>query len=139
MAVGVAAPALCWRLYDLTVAGRDRAAPVARGRTTTQRSGYAAASIVPGICACRAVTIYTNRKILMKNAPALPVPGCDEQGCRCKYQRHSDRRNNQDRRSGVRATSFSEFAEASDQRKSNDRRKVRTAQQPRAYFNDFNA
>ena len=66
---------------------RKRAAPAA-----VSAARWRAVAIAPGQARCAAVARYAGRRLLVNNAPALPVPGCDEQSCQCSYQRFADRR-----------------------------------------------
>jgi hypothetical protein len=53
---------------------------------------YHAVSIIPGSEACDAVKACVGVRFLSKEAPRLPVPGCDRSDCRCHYAHHDDRR-----------------------------------------------
>jgi hypothetical protein len=56
-------------------------------------SNWQAVSIVPGDKACAAVRELRDQRFLARAAPRLPLPACDNQDqCRCKYQRYTDRR-----------------------------------------------
>jgi hypothetical protein len=47
---------------------------------------------------CNAVMTVAKRRYLAVRAPSLPVPGCDQRKCGCRYVRLSDRRTGDDRR-----------------------------------------
>ena len=57
-------------------------------------------SLKPGPNPCPAVLAVLDRRYLPDSAPSLPLPGCDQQACRCGYRHHGDRRDQDDRRSG---------------------------------------
>lgn len=78
--------------------------PVYRER----RSGYGASapfhavSIHPEQQCCGAVQSIGQTRFLSEDAPGLPLPQCDYETCRCKYEHHEDRRTGaRDRRFGV--------------------------------------
>lgn len=69
----------------------------------TQRPGnihhiYQAASIKPGDCACSAVKPLGDKRFLSSEAPPLPLLNCDSEKCQCRFVRHEDRRQREDRR-----------------------------------------
>ncbi|MBT8442539.1 MAG: hypothetical protein KJO76_09150 [Gammaproteobacteria bacterium] len=76
--------------------------------------------------------------MLEKNAPALPVPGCDVDKCGCRYQKFADRRSGAERRLPFGGALVNQFG-AYDmvERKGADRRAGRRKARPRAYFNDY--
>jgi hypothetical protein len=41
---------------------------------------------------CASARQLAGRRFLSDEAPALPVPGCDQPHCRCRYVHHEDRR-----------------------------------------------
>ena len=47
---------------------------------------------------CRRVIEYSTKPILLKNAPLLPLIGCDAAACECSFIQHEDRRTGKDRR-----------------------------------------
>lgn len=51
-----------------------------------------AVSIVPGPKRCEAVNKLLGERFLSKQAPMLPLKGCTESGCTCRYRHHDDRR-----------------------------------------------
>ena len=62
------------------------------------QSSFSAVAIRPDIIACDNVRIYAGKRMLEKNAPVLPVPGCDIDKCGCRYQKFADRRSGAERR-----------------------------------------
>jgi hypothetical protein len=57
-------------------------------------------SIKPCAQSCSAVEGLSGQRFLPGEAPALPLPGCDQSHCQCAYSHHGDRRDREDRRSG---------------------------------------
>ena len=65
------------------------------GRSDTQ---WRAVKIAPGLICCGAAGKLTDQVFLSKEAPPLPLEGCTEKDCRCKYVHMEDRRSGGDRR-----------------------------------------
>jgi hypothetical protein len=65
-----------------------------RGSVTSHRvaNPYHAVSIQPGPAACGPARRLRDRRFLSAEAPALPLEGCDEGRCTCRYRHHDDRR-----------------------------------------------
>jgi hypothetical protein len=53
---------------------------------------FHAISVVPGPRACRAAREVKEVRFLSREAPILPLPGCDAATCNCKYRHYDDRR-----------------------------------------------
>lgn len=72
-----------------------------RGRQSvpTSTHPFHAVSVVPGAQACQAVYVFTGQRFLSRNAPRLPVAGCNSRFCTCKFKHHKDRRAGPRRRS----------------------------------------
>lgn len=51
------------------------------------------------VTSCAAVQRLSKQRFLAKDAPKLPLAGCDIEKCRCRYVRYKDRRDDEDRRS----------------------------------------
>lgn len=64
-------------------------------RSTTQ---WRAVKIKPGLISCKAAEKLAGQVFLSKESPQLPLDGCNETGCRCKYVHLDDRRSGGDRR-----------------------------------------
>lgn len=41
---------------------------------------------------CAAMRALAGKRLLYKDAPLLPLPGCGQPTCRCQYKLHADRR-----------------------------------------------
>ena len=74
---------------------RTRSATARAERSTTQ---WRAVKIAPGLFCCDAVGKLTGQVFLATESPQLPLAGCDEKDCRCKYIHLEDRRSGGDRR-----------------------------------------
>lgn len=65
------------------------------GRSSTQ---WRAVKIAPGLMSCDEVAKLAGQVFLSTESPRLPLDGCDETDCRCKYVHMEDRRSGGDRR-----------------------------------------
>ncbi len=104
---------------------KPKSDPARSGGDRRQPSRWYAVSIVPGETSCKLVRMHQGTRWLSAEAPRLPVPGCDEQQCECRYRHFADRRANvqrkqdrdgwvrnfkgDDRRSGVRGRRASDL------------------------------
>lgn len=63
-------------------------------KPTPPQNPYRATSIVPGRDACEAAKNLNNKRFLVaaNEVPTLPLPGCNQPKCSCKYAHHPDRR-----------------------------------------------
>lgn len=76
------------------------------GETSPASSGaksgngsYRAVSIVAASDACAAAQALADQRILTSKVPMLPLPDCsDPANCRCRFQKHPDRREGDDGR-----------------------------------------
>jgi hypothetical protein len=64
-------------------------------RTSTQ---WRAVQIAPGLLSCDAASKLAGEVFLSSESPRLPLDGCIEKDCRCKYVHLQDRRDGGDRR-----------------------------------------
>lgn len=71
-------------------------------RKATQSAGlenpHRAVSICAPASACAAALARSDARILLSDAPQLPLPSCDAGRCDCRYQHHQDRRAGDDDR-----------------------------------------
>lgn len=139
-----------WQFFSRSTGKPKRGVPAragfrsgANGRAHDDAAGkpshpYAAVAVEPGLIACRKVEMYAGKRMLEKNAPLLPVPGCDVRACNCRYRKFADRRSGEERRVPFADPHYSQFArgETVDRQKT-DRRKRRHNTEPRSYFNDY--
>ena len=59
---------------------------------------YHAVSIEAGAKACSEARERDGKRYLSASAPMLPLRGCTQSTCHCRYVHHNDRRSKQDRR-----------------------------------------
>lgn len=62
---------------------------------------YHAVSIEPGVRTCALARAAEGRRYLSSTAPMLPLVGCTQTSCQCRYVHHNDRRSARDRRNNV--------------------------------------
>jgi hypothetical protein len=53
---------------------------------------FHAVSVLPCPGACGAAREIEGKRFLSRQAPILPLKGCDKAACRCRYEHHEDRR-----------------------------------------------
>ena len=61
-------------------------------------SRWRAVRIEPGLICCESATELADQVFLASESPHLPLDGCTESNCRCRYQHLDDRRSGDDRR-----------------------------------------
>lgn len=66
-----------------------------RDRSSTQ---WRAVKIAPGLMSCGAAGKLADKVFLSRESPRLPLDGCTERDCNCKYVHLDDRRDGGDRR-----------------------------------------
>jgi hypothetical protein len=78
---------------------RTRATPQLQGETGKNHGSnpYHCVSIHYRKDACATVIALDGKRFLSKEAPPLPLAGCDAAACRCKYVHHPDRREDERR------------------------------------------
>lgn len=64
------------------------------------RNRFHCVSIKPSLECCLAVQELQGQRFLPREAPSLPVAGCDQKKCQCTLTHHADRRSPGERRSG---------------------------------------
>lgn len=74
---------------------RTRSVTAQADRSTTQ---WRAVKIMPGLLCCDAAGKLTGQVFLAAESPQLPLEGCSEKDCRCRYMHLEDRRSGGDRR-----------------------------------------
>ncbi len=62
------------------------------------KSRWRAVKVIPGLICCRTAETMADQIFLSKDSPPLPLPGCNEPNCACKYKHMADRRSGSDRR-----------------------------------------
>lgn len=74
----------------------------ARKGVLPQRSQYKAVSVHATEGCCKDALALHDRRLLLEEAPRLPLETCDRIGeCQCTYRNHADRRSGDDRRNIV--------------------------------------
>ena len=81
---------------------------------------YHAVSIAYPLQACEQVLQLNNKRYLAKDAPPLPLSGCQARSCQCHYRHYRDRRG-RDRRSAFSSSMYLGAADQ-DRRSGKDRR-----------------
>ena len=74
---------------------RSPGSPVEHRRVSNP---YHAVSIEPGPRSCAEARARESRRYLSAAAPMLPLKGCTNATCQCRYRHHEDRRAQRDRR-----------------------------------------
>lgn len=69
---------------------------------------FHAVTIVPGPRACVAAHAQFNQRFLAREAPPLPLKGCECSRCECRYEHYDDRRNGDRRVHGLAVPSSAE-------------------------------
>ena len=64
--------------------------PVAKKKAATHH----AVSIATGPRCCAPARELRGQRFLSREAPQLPLKGCDRSDCTCRYEHHQDRRKN---------------------------------------------
>ncbi len=84
------------------IANQARLARERKALRTTElddaRTRWRAVKVVPGLICCRTAELTADQIFLSKDSPALPLAGCTEKQCACKYKHLADRRSGSDRR-----------------------------------------
>ena len=96
IALAIVAVAIVWLVLNRF----DRSKKTLPTSSLADRSDtqWRAVKIAPGLICCGAAGRLTDQVFLSKEAPQLPLDGCTEKDCRCKYVHMDDRRSGGDRR-----------------------------------------
>ena len=86
-------------------AGRRRAPPPPvpagaqpRPPTASRTNAFQAVGVVPCAQACSAAAVVRGQRFLARQAPRLPLFGCDHSAsCQCRFEKFQDRRHRQQR------------------------------------------
>ncbi|MFT6957610.1 MAG: hypothetical protein ACJAYC_002623 [Halieaceae bacterium] len=71
---------------------KEKLARIKRRRSFPAAFQYSSVSIItPKVC-CEAASDFVGVKFLVKNAPKLPLPGCDQAAASAFNRHHADRR-----------------------------------------------
>lgn len=115
----LAAAVALWQRH----AARLKKHPAARAAKRDARSRYHCLEVRPGLPACEAAQQPGHVRYLSSEAPGLPVSGCTEQQCACRYTHHDDRREKDRRNPDGQLTNFPP-AMVGERRSRADRRKL---------------
>jgi hypothetical protein len=88
--------------------------PVALTTNKTSTHPYHSVEIIDGSGICSSANALKGKRYLSQDAPKLPLPGCLDKECNCRYLHHQDRRkDSEDRRMdfGVSSELFGVFGE----------------------------
>ncbi|MEQ1598657.1 MAG: hypothetical protein ABL880_04740 [Methylotenera sp.] len=97
--------------------------PKKGAKTKSATQNYKCVEIKTGLMPCKAVGVYKSKRLLMNEAPMLPLSGCNNsKECECKFARYEDRRRG-DRRTMIKAAASQIIAEQENKRIRRDRRK----------------
>src|SRR5260370_38698836 len=67
--------------------------PIARPKQSNAGGDFRAVSLAPSIRCCAAAKHATGRRVLLREAPRLPLEACTmATNCSCKFRKHADRR-----------------------------------------------
>ena len=97
------------------------ASTISKTGLKTEKPTFRCVIIVPGLLSCKAAQAMRNKPVLMNEAPVLPLSGCIEEKCDCKYTRHEDRRMHNRRETSITARQIA--GDNENKRENNDRRK----------------
>jgi len=108
---------------------KTRESPQVPTAAKSATSNYRAVSIVGASNACAAAKALATQRILLSKAPMLPLPDCSNADkCRCRFQKHEDRRDEDEGRRLSDATATGRWEQAAwysgpEKRKRRGRRK----------------
>lgn len=77
---------------------RSQLSTSSAGRMDRSSTQWRAVKIAPGLMSCDAAGKLADKVFLSSESPRLPLDGCTEEDCRCKYVHLEDRRDGGDRR-----------------------------------------
>jgi hypothetical protein len=101
--IGIVSPWLFLHLRRISrhkasgAAGRRRNSPPEIEPAGTK---YHSVSIRLALIPCAAAIQLQGQRFVSAEAPQLPLAGCDQPDCECRYQHHADRRDSMERRDG---------------------------------------
>ena len=113
--------AVAWIILQLR-RGKRQVENTASTTDLKSTSAYHAVSLRYSMNACDAAKALTGHRFLSREAPQLPLPGCDSLSCRCKYLHHADRRSGEDRRTPFDTGTFAKYGANAAQIERRDRK-----------------
>jgi hypothetical protein len=96
---------LVWRLLSSS-SSKQPGQRTSKPQQASARSPYLSMSLMLPIKHCASAAEVENKRFLVREAPTLPLDGCDHTTCKCGFIKHPDRReDDSDRRAlyGLRA------------------------------------
>lgn len=102
------------------------------GTGSLRTSGkFHAVSVTPGLHACAKAREFADTRFLSAEAPRLPLSGCDQASCTCRFTHHADRRRRDDRRSPFQSSiGLVAVQKHGDRRRIKDRRRSQEGDEP---------
>lgn len=104
-----------------------RVAPQSKPDITPPASPYHSVTIIPDKNGCASARRQVNQRFLAREAPRLPLPGCDAVACQCRYAHFDDRREDERRNSHALRRGLSSGPGDTDFRSGSDRRREQQA------------
>ena len=79
--------------------------PIVRPKPSNSGGDFRAVSLAPSIRCCAAAKHATGRRVLLREAPRLPLEACTmATNCSCKFRKDADRRDSDRRLLGAKET-----------------------------------
>lgn len=83
---------------------------------------FQAVEVSPGLDACEAASAISGQRFLAREAPQLPLQGCDMNKCSCRFRKLRDRRHAEDRRFSLGAFGDIRMGSTKERREMRNRR-----------------
>lgn len=80
---------------------RESTSPLDQRLERRRDSPYHAVIVTAGHPSCEAAKQLGTLRFLTREAPSLPLTGCDVRPCECRYSHYADRRTGLDRRVAI--------------------------------------
>jgi hypothetical protein len=98
IAIAVILLVLCFWLVTLRAEARLKKALQKQSDNSLYESQFKCVLFSAGDQACKSAIAFQTKPLLIKNAPNLPLQGCNAKKCACSLLQHDDRRSGKDRR-----------------------------------------
>ncbi|MGB5247598.1 MAG: hypothetical protein WBM54_09720 [Woeseia sp.] len=86
-----------------------------------------AVAVRPGMNSCVSARRSNGARYLSREAPNLPLPGCDEANCTCRFVHYADRRAGEDRRTPFKSSISANSTSSGDERRTQPERRSKPA------------
>lgn len=83
---------------ELRIPYLKKKADIGAATRKSSSAQWRAVKIYPGLISCQAAGKMAGQTYLSQEAPTLPLEGCTEKKCSCKYSYLDDRRDREERR-----------------------------------------